>query len=248
MSEEQNQNKDINDINDVNKDVNKEEVQEQTQEPVVEEKVVEKPVVEETKEEEKETTPENQDETQDENDETQEKKHWYVVHTQTGHEDKIRDTISSQAVVHGVKDKIFKVLVPTEEVVEIKQNKKNLRTRKFFPGYLLIQMNLTNESYWFIKNISGVAGFLGDPHPTQLDPSDIEGIEELTESAKDGKPKHAVQFEKGENVRIVEGPFKHFVGVIDEVNEEKTKLTVKVTVFDRETPVDVDFLQVEKIS
>lgn len=175
-------------------------------------------------------------------------KHWYVVHTQTGHEDKIRDTISSQASVHGVQDKILKVLVPTEEVVEVKQNKKNLRTRKFFPGYLLIQMILTNESYWFIKNINGVAGFLGDPNPTILDPSEIEGIEELTESAKEGKPKHAVQFEKGENVRIIEGPFKHFVGVIEEVNEEKTKLTVKVTVFDRETPVDVDFLQVEKIS
>ncbi len=175
-------------------------------------------------------------------------KHWYVVHTQTGHEDKIRDTISSQAVVHSVQDKILKVLVPTEEVVEVKQNKKNLRTRKFFPGYLLIQMILTNESYWFIKNINGVAGFLGDPNPTILDPSEIEGIEELTLSAKEGKPKHAVQFEKGENVRIIEGPFKHFVGVIEEVNEEKTKLTVKVTVFDRETPVDVDFLQVEKIS
>jgi len=181
------------------------------------------------------------------NQESQEKM-WYVVHTQTGHEDKIKETLLTQAQAHGFEDKIFNILVPTEEVVEVKQNKKSLKKRKFFPGYILVEMILTNETYWFIRNTSGVAGFLGDPTPTPLDPSEIEGIVELTESSAEGKPKHAVQFEKGENVRVVEGPFKHFVGVIEEVNEEKTKLTVKVTVFDRETPVDVDFLQVEKIS
>lgn len=174
-----------------------------------------------------------------------EEKAWYVVHTQTGHEDKVREKILLQVETQGFGDRVLKVLVPTEEVVEIKQNKKILRKRKFFPGYVLVNMAMTSESYWFIKNIVGVTGFLGDPQPVPLPEEEIEGIVELTEN-EGGKPKHVIQFERGESVRITEGPFKHFIGVVEEVNSQKNKLKVMVTVFDRATPVEVDFLQVEK--
>ncbi|MDR0953151.1 MAG: transcription termination/antitermination protein NusG [Elusimicrobiota bacterium] len=174
-------------------------------------------------------------------------KFWYVVHTQTGHEDKVKEKILTQIKVQNFADRVFNVLVPTEEVVEVKQNKKTLRKRKFFPGYILVEMLLTSESYWFVRNIVGVTGFLGDPYPVPLPEEEIAGIVELT-TVTDGKPKHAVEFGRGEQVRITEGPFKHFVGVIEEVNEAKSRLKVMVTVFDRATPVEVDYLQVEKIS
>lgn len=170
---------------------------------------------------------------------------WYVVHTQTGHEDKVREKIQLNAEIQGFSDRVFNVLVPTEEVVEVKQNKKILRKRKFFPGYVLVEMDMTSESYWFIKAITGVTGFLGDPTPVPLPEEEIAGIVELTDNPS-GKPKRMVEFERGESVRITEGPFKHFVGVVEEVNEQKNKLKVMVTVFDRATPVEVDFLQVEK--
>lgn len=174
-------------------------------------------------------------------------KFWYVVHTQTGHEDKVKEKILTQIKVQNFGDRIFNVLVPTEEVVEVKQNKKTLRKRKFFPGYILVEMILSSQSYWFIRNIVGVTGFLGDPYPVPLPEEEIAGIVELT-TVTDGKPKHAVQFNRGEQVRITEGPFKHFVGVIEDVNESKNKLKVMVTVFDRAAPVEVDYLQVEKIN
>jgi len=170
---------------------------------------------------------------------------WYVVHTQTGHEDKVREKIKLNSEIQGFGDRIFNVLVPTEEVVEVKQNKKVIRKRKFFPGYVLVEMILTSETYWFIKTITGATGFLGDPTPVPLPEEEIAGIVELTDNSS-GKPKHVVEFERGESVRITEGPFKHFVGVVEDVNEQKNKLKVMVTVFDRATPVEVDFLQVEK--
>ena len=170
---------------------------------------------------------------------------WYVVHTQTGHEDKVREKIKLNSEIQGFSDRVFNVLVPTEEVVEVKQNKKVLRKRKFFPGYVLVEMEMTSETYWFIKSTSGVTGFLGDPNPVPLPEEEIAGILELTDNPS-GKPKHVVEFERGESVRITEGPFKHFIGVVEEVNEQKNKLKVMVTVFDRATPVEVDFLQVEK--
>ena len=174
-------------------------------------------------------------------------KAWYVIHTQTGHEDKIREKIFIQIKMRNFGDRVFDVLVPTEDVVEVKHNKQNLRKRKFFPSYLLVQMIMTSESYWFIRNIPGISGFLGDPRPTPLPEEEIAGIISLSKET-DGKPRHAVQFERGEQVRVIEGPFKHFIGTIEEVNEDKNKLKVMVTVFDRATPVEVDYLQVEKVN
>ena len=174
-----------------------------------------------------------------------EERAWYVVHTQTGYEDKVCERIKLNTEIRGFSDRVFNVLVPTEEVVEVKQNKKILRKRKFFPGYVLVEMIMTSETYWFIKSITGATGFLGDPNPVPLPEEEIAGILELTDNPS-GKPKRLVEFERGESVRITEGPFKHFIGVVEEVNEQKNKLKVMVTVFDRATPVEVDFLQVEK--
>lgn len=172
---------------------------------------------------------------------------WYVVHTQTGYEDRVQKSIQQKVDRQALGNKLFKVLIPTEEVVEVKQNKKNVRKRKFFPGYVLVDMALDNDTYWLIKGVQGVSGFLGDPNPIPLPEEEIQGIIELTTTSSQSKPKPAIQFEKGESIRITEGPFRHFIGVVEEVNEHKAKLKVMVTVFDRPTPVELDFLQVEKL-
>jgi len=176
-----------------------------------------------------------------------EEKAWYIVHTQTGYEDKVQRMIMQHAQLQGFTEKITKILVPTEEVVEVKQNKKSLRKRKFFPGYVLVEMVMSSETYWFVRNTTGVTGFLGDPKPTPLPEEEIAAILELTTTTAENRPKPAVQFDKGENVRIIEGPFKHFLGVVEEVHDAKAKLKIMVTVFDRPTPVELDYLQVEKI-
>lgn len=172
---------------------------------------------------------------------------WYVVHTQSGWEDKVRTHIETKAKAANLQGKVYQVLIPTEKVVEVKKNKKNVKKRKFFPGYILLDMVIDNETYWFIKNISGVTGFLGEPRPSKLPEAEIAQIIELTSESAAGKPKPAVQFEKGENVRITEGPFRHFIGIVEDVNEPKAKLKAMVTIFGRPTPVELDFLQVEKL-
>lgn len=171
---------------------------------------------------------------------------WYVIHTRTGYEDRVNKLIQ-QKMDTEFYNKVFSVLIPTENVIQVKQNKKEVRKRKFFPGYILIDVDLNSETYWGIKSIQGVSGFLGDPHPVPLKENEASEILDLASSSRNEKPKPAVQFERGENIRIIEGPFKHFMGVVDQVNEEKSKLKVIVTVFDRPTPVELDFLQVEKV-
>lgn len=172
---------------------------------------------------------------------------WYVVHTQPGWEDKVKSTMLDKIQTENLSGKIHEIFVPTEDVVEVKKNKKSVKKRKFFPGYVLMDMVVDNETYWAVKNVSGVTGFLGEPRPTPLPQEEIAGIMELTTASATGKPKPAVQFEKGENVRITEGPFRHFIGVVEEVNEPKAKLKAMVTIFGRPTPVELDFLQVEKL-
>lgn len=172
-------------------------------------------------------------------------KAWYVVHTQTGHEEKVKNKILLDIEVQNFGDRVFQALVPTEQVLEVKQDKKISRKRKFFPGYVLVEMIMTSEAYWFIRNITGVTGFLGDPNPVPLPEEEMQDILQRI-SDNSAKPKYVVEFKRGESVRITEGPFKHFIGTVEEVNEQKNKLKVMVTVFDRATPVEVDFLQVEK--
>ena len=172
---------------------------------------------------------------------------WFVVHTQSGHEDRVYKKIQQKIQIEKLQDKIFDIFIPTEDVVEVKKNKKKVSKRKFFPGYVLLDMQVDETTYWLIMGIQGVSGFLGGTNPTPLPEEEIRSIKELTTTAEEGKPRPAVQFEKGENIRIIEGPFRHFVGVVEEVNETKVKIKAMVTIFGRPTPVELDFLQVEKI-
>ncbi|OGS07395.1 MAG: transcription termination/antitermination factor NusG [Elusimicrobia bacterium RIFOXYA12_FULL_51_18] len=174
-------------------------------------------------------------------------KGWYVIHTRTGFEERVNKMLQHKLDTNELTGKLFQVLIPTEDIIQVKHNKKVVSKRKFFPGYVLANIELDNQTYWAIRGIQGVSGFLGDPKPAPMEESEVQQILELVNSAGLEKPKPAVQFEKGENVRIIEGPFKHFMGVVEEVNEQKAKIKVIVTVFDRPTPVELDFLQVEKV-
>jgi transcription termination/antitermination protein NusG len=173
-------------------------------------------------------------------------KHWYVVHTYSGYEDKVKASIEEQFKAKGLASAIGELRIPTEDVVEVKAGKKRVSKRKFFPGYLLIEMEMNDETWYLIKSTPKVTGFLGGNTPTPLTEPEVEEILR-TEKGEQTKPKSKVLFEAGENVRVIEGPFTNFTGVIDEVNLERGKLRVMVSIFGRATPVELDFLQVEKI-
>lgn len=174
-------------------------------------------------------------------------KQWYVVHTYSGHEDKVKNSIERTVENLGMQNLISQVLVPTEEVVSVKNNKKKIRKKKFYPGYVFIEMVINNETYWLIRNTTGVTGFLGGVKPAPMAEQEVENLINAVSNPESAKPRPAISFEKEENVRITEGPFKHFIGVVEEINQEKGKLKVMVTIFGRPTPVELDFLQVEKI-
>jgi len=178
--------------------------------------------------------------------ETAEKK-WYLVHTYSGHEDKVRSAIEKAVSIKSMNDRIQQVVIPTEEVIELKKNKKQIRRRKFFPGYVLVEMIADNETCYLIRSTPSVTGFLGGAKPIPLTSTDVEHMMELNASPKTSKPRPAVVFDRGENVRINEGPFRHFVGTVEEVNEDRAKLKVTVSIFGRATPVELDYLQVEKV-
>lgn len=178
---------------------------------------------------------------------------WYVIHTYSGYEYKVKASIEEQFKAKGLLSCLgrnehgdYNILVPTEDVVEVKAGKKRVSSRKFFPGYLLIQMEMNDETWYLIKSTPKVTGFLGGNTPTPLTEAEVEEIRKTMEG-EPTKPKPKVLFEAGENVRVVEGPFTNFTGVIDEVNLQRGKLRVMVSIFGRATPVELDFLQVEKI-
>ncbi|MDR1474476.1 MAG: transcription termination/antitermination protein NusG [Endomicrobium sp.] len=172
---------------------------------------------------------------------------WYVVHTYSGHEDKVKKSLERAVDNLNMCDVISRVLVPTEEVVEVKQNKKRIKKRKFYPGYVFVEMTVNNTTYWLIRNTAGVTGFLGGVKPTPMAQDEVNNLLNTIVNPDASKPRPAVSFEKEENVRITEGPFKHFIGIVEEVNQERGRLRVMVTIFGRPTPVELDFLQVEKI-
>ena len=172
---------------------------------------------------------------------------WFVVHTYSGHEDRVKSNLDKAVINLGIQDQIAQILVPTEEVVEIKRNKKYVRKRKFYPGYIFMDMIMNNETYWLVRNTAGVTGFLGGVKPAPMPEDEVKNLVDIIASPSGAKPRPLVTFEKEENVRISEGPFKHFIGIVEEVNEEKGKLKVMVTIFGRPTPVELHFLQVEKL-
>ena len=172
---------------------------------------------------------------------------WFVVHTYSGHEDRVKSNLDKAVINLGIQDQIAQILVPTEEVVEIKRNKKYIRKRKFYPGYVFMDMVMNNETYWLVRNTAGVTGFLGGVKPAPMPEDEVKNLTDIIAAPQGVKPRPLVTFEKEENVRIIEGPFKHFIGIVEEINEEKGKLKVMVTIFGRPTPVELHYLQVEKL-
>ena len=174
-------------------------------------------------------------------------KHWYVIHTQTGYEDKVKTALDAKVKSGLAKDTISQVLVPVEQVSEVKGGKKKISQRKFFPGYILVEMELTDESWYMIKSISGVTGFVGaGSKPLPLKEDEIDTILKQAKEAKE-KPTPKVVFDKGESVRVNDGPFTNFNGTIEEANLAKGKVKVMISIFGRATPVELEVWQVEKI-
>ncbi|MDO8461923.1 MAG: transcription termination/antitermination protein NusG [Deltaproteobacteria bacterium] len=172
--------------------------------------------------------------------------HWYVVHTYSGFEQKAKKALDEKIKSLGKQALIDQVLVPSESVVEMKKGVKKTATRKFFPGYILVRMEFNEESWRIVKGIPKITGFVGGSKTPPVVPD--EEVDRITHQISEGtlKPKPKVSFEKGESVRVVDGPFTNFNGLVDEVKPEKGKLKVLVSIFGRSTPVELDFMQVEK--
>lgn len=174
-------------------------------------------------------------------------KNWYVVHTQTGSEDKVKTYLESKVASEGLQELISKVVIPVEQVSEVRSGKRKISSRKFFPGYLLVEMELDEKTYFLIKTTPGVTGFIGlGKKPMPLPQHEVDNILKRTEETQ-VKPSPKIIFEKGEQVRVTEGPFVNFNGSIEEIHPEKGKLKVSVSIFGRATPVELEYWQVEKI-
>lgn len=172
---------------------------------------------------------------------------WYIVHTYSNFERKVAEEIKRQAETQGLQHLIDEVLVPTEEVVELRRGQKVNAERKFLPGYVLVRANLTDEAYHLIKNVAKVTGFLGQNNkPMPLRQGEVDRLlNQVTEGAE--RPKVDVTFEVGEQVRVADGPFTSFNGVVEEVDMSRSRVKVAVSIFGRATPVELEFTQVEKI-
>ena len=172
---------------------------------------------------------------------------WYVVHTYSNFEKKVKAALEDRIKMHGLEDKFGKILVPTEEVVEMKEGKKRSSERKFFPGYVLVEMELDDETWHLVKEVPKVLGFIGgsSDRPSPISEEEANFILQRVEEGVD-KPRPKVLFEPGELVRVVDGPFNDFNGVVENVNYDKSKLRIAVQILGRSTPVELDFTQVEK--
>jgi len=177
---------------------------------------------------------------------------WYAVHTYSGHENKVRSNLLRQASLEGLEDKIGQVLIPTEEVTEMKKGKKTTATRKYFPSYILVEMEMCDEAYHLVNDIGGVTSFVGldsrEPtrRPVPLRPAEVDRVLGRIERPQEHKPTE-IPYRVGDHVKVMDGPFSDFNGIVDEVNQERGTLKVMVTIFGRETPVELDFLQVEPL-
>jgi transcriptional antiterminator NusG len=174
-------------------------------------------------------------------------KNWYIVHVYSGFEAKAKEALLEKVRQAKMTEKFEDVLIPSETVVEMKKGEKKSRSKKFFPGYIFVKMELTNETWHLIKNTPRITGFVGNS--TNPPTVSEEEVLRITQQIKEGKlkPKLLIEFDKGESVRVKEGPFANFNGVVDDVNPEKGRLKVLVSIFGRSTPIDLEFGQVEKM-
>ena len=171
---------------------------------------------------------------------------WYIVHAYSNFEKKVAESIREQARNQGLEDSFSEILVPTEDVVEIRRGRKINAERKFFPGYVLVKMDLTDEAYHLIKNTPKVTGFLGSQNkPMPVSDKEVQRIVGAIEEGVE-RPKPTIRWDLGEKVRVTDGPFASFDGVVESVDEERTRLRVSVSIFGRATPVDLEYSQVEK--
>jgi len=171
---------------------------------------------------------------------------WYVVHTYSGYENKVKAALEEKIKALGKEDLIAEVLVPSEKVVDMVKGVKRTTSRKFFPGYILIRMEMNDETWHLVKGIPKVTGFVGGQEPPPAISEDE--VKRITQQMEEGavRPKPKVLFDRGENVRVIDGPFTNFNGIVEEVKPDKGKLRVLVSIFGRATPVELDFVQVEK--
>lgn len=174
-------------------------------------------------------------------------KQWYVVHAYSQYENRVKKSLVEHVERAGMEDSFGDILVPTEEVVEIKEGQRRTTERKFFPGYVLVQMEMTDETWHLVNNVPRVLGFIGGTadRPAPISQKEADRILNRVEESVE-KPRPKTVFDPGQEVRVVDGPFADFNGIVEEVNYEKSRLRVAVTIFGRSTPVDLDFSQVEK--
>ena len=172
---------------------------------------------------------------------------WYVVHAYSGYENKVKNSLAEYVERAGLGDSFGEILVPSEEVVEIRDGKKRTSERKFFPGYVLVQMEMNEDTWHLVKSVPQVMGFIGgtSDRPAPISQKEVDRILQRVETSVD-KPRPKVIYEPGEMVRVIDGPFKDFEAVIEEVDYDKNKLQVSVLIFGRSTPVELEFTQVEK--
>ena len=172
-------------------------------------------------------------------------KKWYVIHSYSGYENKVKTNLEHRIQSTGMEDRIFQVVIPTEDVMEIRGGKKHVTQKRVFPGYILVQMELDDDSWYVVRNTPGVTGFVGyESKPTPLSEKEVKNIVEKTTYEK---PKPKTEFEEGQSVRVTDGPLADFTGTIAEINVDQNKLKVLVSIFGRETPVELTFEQVSKL-
>jgi len=171
-------------------------------------------------------------------------KQWYVVHTYSGFEDKVKLTIEDTIQRRGLTEKLSQILIPTEKVIELKSGKKKEKTKKFYPGYILIEMELNDETWHIVSSTPRVTGFVGGDTPSPIGQEEIDVIVQQIEEGPSTQV--TTQYDKGDSVRILDGAFANFNGFVDDIDEAHNKLRVMVTIFGRQTPVEVNYLQVEK--
>jgi transcriptional antiterminator NusG len=172
-------------------------------------------------------------------------KQWYIVHTYSGYEERVKSALEQRVKFMDAEDKIFQIVIPTEDEIEIRSGQRRTVTKKVFPGYVLVEMRMNDDSWNVVRNTPGITGFVGGGNkPTPIAEEEVNAI---LKQMVEGSPQVKVGFRKGESVRVVDGPFTDFVGLVDEINMGKGKVKVLLTLFGRETSVELDFLQVERM-